>query len=193
MNQRGFTLLEMLIAIAVLGMLIGLLDQGLAFAMHAVAAQTRVGIGADLPLAEATLRRLITHADPGIYPEPASLEGTATTLTMVTQVIGPDGTPRPVEASLFAAGGSLRLRVSAHRHVDAFGRNPADTAFADNVVLLPGVVGCQIDYALPSGQWRPSWSGDTLPALVRIRLAVAGRARAWPPIIIAPRLEASGQ
>lgn len=181
----------MLIAVAVLGMLIGLLDQGLGFAMRVTAMQARAGASsADVPVVDATLRRMIANAGPGVFPEPASLKGTASSLDMVTEVPGADGVPRRVETVLFARDGSMRLRLAAHRHVEPFG----PPAPADEAVLLGGVTRIAIDYADPkSGVWRSNWTADILPALVRIRLEFANDALRWPPIIVAPRLEAPGQ
>ena len=193
LNNRGFTLLEVLIAVTVLGMLIGLLDQGMAFTLRVTAMQRRLSDGAaDLPVVDAALRRLIAQASPGIYPEPASLKGTNNSVAMVTQAPGVDGVLRPVDATLLAAGGALRVRLDAHRHLEQFGA-PAQ-ASARNLVLLGGVERLVIDYADGrTGEWRPNWGADTLPALVRMRLVFVDGVQRWPPIIVAPRLEAPGQ
>lgn len=184
-------MLEILIAVAVLGLLIGLLDQGLGFAVRVTAMQGRMSDGAaDLPVVDAALRRLVANADPGVFPEPASMRGTNDTLAMVTQTVGADGVRRPVDAVLSASGGSVRLRLGVHRHVERFG----PPAGGEDMVLLGGIDHLLIDYADGrTGAWRSSWAAETLPALVRIRLVFAGGVQRWPPIIIAPRLEALGQ
>lgn len=189
--QQGFTLLEVLVAVVVLGMLIGLLDQGTSFALRVVSMQARASdVAADLPVVEAALRRLIAAADPGIYPEPASMKGTSASLAMVTQVAGPDGALRPVDVTLFAAGGSMRLRVGVHRHVEP----SVPSSNSETTVLLTGVNGLAIDYADgATGTWRTTWTAEALPALVRIRLRLTDQRRLWPPIVIAPRLESSGE
>ena len=172
-------------------MLLGLLDQGMIFALRVTARQAQASSSsADLPVVDAALRRLVANADPGVYPEPASLRGTSTSLSMITQAPGADGGRHPVDAVLFATGGSLQLRWGAHRHVESFG-SPSP---AENVVLLSGVDGLVIDYAATqTGEWRSNWTAEILPSLVRIRLLFASRAQQWPPIIVAPRLEAPGQ
>lgn len=177
--------------ITVLGMLIGLLDQGLFFALRVTAMQARAsGSSSDMSAVDAALRRLIANAGPGVFPEPASLRGTGSSLDMITEVTGADGVRHQVETLLFERNGAMRLRIGTRRHVEPFG----PTAGAEETVLLDGVVRLAIDYAdAKTGAWRSSWAADILPALVRIRLDFANDAKRWPPIIIAPRLEAPGQ
>ena len=157
LNERGFTLLEVLIAVAVLGMLLGLLGQGMAFAVRVTAMETQLSDrAADFPAVDAALRRLIANADPGVYPEPASMAGTNTSLAMVTQAPGADGTLHPVDAVLFTTGGSLQLRWGVHRHVEHFGA----PARSENLVLLGGIQGLLIEYAdARTGAWRSRWDG----------------------------------
>lgn len=175
----------------VLGMLIGLLDQGMAFAVRVTAMQARLGDrAADLPVVDAALRRLIVKADPGVYPEPASLKGTNGSVAFTTQAPGADGVLRPVDAMLFTTGHSMRLRLTVHRHIQRFG----PPAPVEDLVLLGGIESLVIDYAdARTGAWRSTWTADTLPALVRIRLVFADSIQRWPPIVVAPRLEAPGE
>lgn len=172
-------------------MLIGLLDQGMGFALRVAAVEAKASdAAADLPIVDATLRRLIAVADPGIYPEPASLTGKSASLTMVTQVAGPDGALRLVDAMVFVAGGSLRVRLGVHHHVEP----QAPASVGETTVLLAGVQAVAIEYADgATGTWHSTWTADTLPALVRFRLSMAAPSLHWPPIVIAPRLEASGE
>ena len=191
-RAAGFTLLEILVALAVMALLIVLLDQGVAFGLRASAMQVRAEADgtADLPTVDTLLRSLVADADPGIFPEPASLKGTATTLSLLTAMTGADGRRERVDAVLFASGGQLRLRWTPHRHIASFDSGPP----AQETTLLDGVSALRIDYAAPShADWQPSWSGEALPALVRLRITFASAARHWPPIVAAPKLEALGQ
>ena len=191
-RTRGFTLLEILIALAVMGLLLVALNHGVAFGLRASAMQVRAEADgtADLPAVDTVLRSLIAEADPGIFPEPASLKGTATTLSLLTAVTGPGGIRERVDAMLFASGGQLRLRWTPHRHVTRFDPPP----LPQETTLLDGVSALHIDYAAPGhADWEPSWSGEALPALVRLQIVFATAARHWPPIVAAPKLETLGQ
>ena len=186
--KPGFTLLELLVAVAVLGMLLVLLNQGVDFGIHAAALQERrQQHSADLPPVETALRRLLANADPGIYPEPAPFEGTSRSLALLTQVPGADGLPQPTTATLLVATGQLRLRWTRHRHVERFGPVPKP----QTLVLLDGVEAIQLDYFdRAKAAWRSDWQAETLPALVRLRLVFTRSDRHWPPLIVALPREA---
>ncbi len=186
----GFTLLELLVAVAVLGMLIVLLNQGVAFGLRATSMQNRTDERqGDLETVDRAMRQLVGHADPGIFPEPASLRGTAGTLSLVTELPNPvDGQRERVEASIGLSGGQLRLHWRPRRHVAAFGPEPP----ARDLVLLTGVSAVRFAYASAQG-WASGWTGERLPALVRMTLEFSDKARHWPPIIAAPMREALEQ
>lgn len=191
-HARGFTLLEILVAVAVMALLLVLLNQGVAFGLRASAMQVRAETDgtADLPTVDTVLRSLIAEADPGIFPEPASLKGTATTLSLLTAMTGADGTRERIDAVLFASGGQLRLRWTPHRHIARFDPAPP----AQETTLLDGVSALRIDYvASGHAAWQSGWNGEALPALVRLRITFATAARHWPPIVAAPKLETLGQ
>ena len=77
----------MLVAIVVTGFVLVLLNQGMAFALRATELQAGIKERrGDLETVDPTLRRLVALADPGLYPEPASLRGRATAMSMMTDL-----------------------------------------------------------------------------------------------------------
>ena len=65
-KQRGFTLLELLVALAVLGLLMAGLVQGLRLGVSVWTTQTkRLAASGHLDLTDRTLRTLIARMDPG--------------------------------------------------------------------------------------------------------------------------------
>ncbi len=185
-RPRGFTLLELLIAVAVLGMLLVLLNQGVSFGFRAAAMQTREDARqGDLAAVDHALRGMLEQADPGIYPEPATLKGTASVVEMITDIPSPagDGTMR-VAAALLVEGDQLRLRWTPRRHVTPIGPAPRPS----ELTLLSGVRGLGIEYFGVTG-WQDSWTAQTLPALIRLKLSFQDEKRHWPTIIAAPQRE----
>ncbi len=173
-------------------MVLLLLEQGVAFGLQAGAMQARAEAGGttDLPGVDAALRDLIASADPGIFPEPASLKGTANSISLLTTIPGPDGVRQRVDAVVFASDGRLKLRWTRHRHVAWLGPVPP----AQDMTLLDGVRALVVDYAAPGhADWQPGWMAETLPALVRLRIGLASPAGHWPPIVAAPKLATLGQ
>ena len=112
--ERGFSLLEVLVALVVLGLLIGTLTQGVRFGVGAVAAQARiVGVRGDEDAVERALRRLVEHMDPGTFTTPPDMSGTAARAEFVTEL--------PAAALLPGQGNAARppLRIDAVLETDA--------------------------------------------------------------------------
>lgn len=178
-------------AVVVLGMVLTLLVQGVQFGIEATrlhaAARERTG---DLHAIDRALRRLVALADPGIYPEPATLRGAAGSLSFLTELplYGPGQTQR-ADVVLSAVSGQLVLRWAPHRHADLFGAAPA----WQTTVLLDGVERIELAYrsAGANGRWSAVWTAEKLPSLIRIGLVFRpGSKRRWPLIVAAPVREA---
>jgi len=92
------------------------------------------------------LRRMIALADPGVYPEPATLRGTAERMSFTTELpIYGGGPTQWADVALSAETGHLLLRWTPHRHVEPLGPKPQ----WQDVVVLEGV---GVPVAAPRGQ-----------------------------------------
>ena len=188
-RAAGFTLIEILIALAVLSLVLVMLAQGSRAGLRALdayhrAAQTEGGI---VPVEQA-LRRMIERMEPGVYPSPPAVLGTARSLVFTTEL--PDaaaGGALTADARLEASNGQLVLLWTPHAHGVPFSAPP--TIRRD--VLLDGIVTLDLTYAAKgdTGSWQTTWTRPVLPGLVRLRLIPSDGSRPWPPIIIRPARE----
>ncbi len=196
-RRNGFTLLEVLVALVVLGFLLAGLSQGVRFGIQAWGMQTRrVAQQADMDAALRTVRRLIEQADPGDGNEEPTFKGGPHTLAWRSRL--------PLAAQL--AGGPnadmalgvdgrqrLVLRAEAHPHAERVG----PPAPALETVLAEGVDHIDLAYFRPGGKqpgWKGSWGDDDMPALVRLRIAFAKNpGRHWPDLIAEPRVDRPDQ
>ena len=189
-GDAGFTLLELLVGLFVLGLILTLLTQGVRFGLQATRLQSRaMDRNGDLQAIDRALRHLVAQADPGLYPEPALLRGTTGSLSFVTELpLRLAGQAQRADVALLAEGGRLLLRWAPHRHV-LLSAAPA----RQETLLLDGVERIELAYrpASAAGAWRPSWAADKLPPLIRIQIVFSqGSGRRWPPILVAPLREA---
>lgn len=190
-RQAGFTLLEILVALVVLGFVVAGLSQGLRFGLRATERSERLSMErGDLDAVDRLLRRLVAQMDPGTRRTPAAVEGDAASFAFATDLGAAAGALATTQADvrIAAQGGRLVLRWTPARHVTPL----APPAPPQDTVLLDGLDRVELSYwgtdggdARPS--WRTEWRQRALPLLVRIRLVFpAGSARRWPDIVAGP-------
>ena len=189
-RDAGFTLLEVLVALTVLGFLMLGLTQGVRFGLLAWDRQSRVTTARmELDALDRVLRRLIEQMDPGTRRDPPVVVGTAGSVEFRTN-LGPAAGPlgvRDADVRLTVEGGRLVMRWRPHLRATRFAAPPPHS----EAELLRGVAGLEIAYWGAAG-WQPGWTGRGLPALLRVRLRfAAGDGRWWPDIVAAPLREAA--
>ena len=186
-KQRGFTLLELLVALAVLGLLMAGLVQGLRLGVSVWTTQTkRLAASGDLDSTDRTLRTLIARMDPGgISGRPPMFKGTARSLVFTT-------TLPEAAAGLTMRNSDVTLAVDESHQLELLFlphyRNPTEAAPSPGrVVLLHDVDRLELAYWQDSEKgWQPEWRGVTLPKLIRIRIVFHDSVRHSPDIVVTP-------
>jgi general secretion pathway protein J len=197
-RQAGFTLLEILIALVVLGLLMVGLIQGVRTGVAIWAAQRqRVAETAELDAAARLLRRLLTgvpqppaNGFASAGPNHAADIGDAGHFSFVADLPTGLGTTQRDDVTLELADRRLILRWLPH--ADATARAVATKPM--EAELVRHVERLELAYwGSPSpgepDRWLSRWSSAANPVLLRIRLVFPRKdRRRWPDLIIACRL-----
>jgi prepilin-type N-terminal cleavage/methylation domain-containing protein len=188
----GFTLLETLVALVVLGLLVVGLTHGVRTGLALWQAQSRrIGEAADLDATERTLRNLLS----GIPISPggdaasgaATFDGSASGLHFVGDLPTGLGTTQRANIDLALKGERLVLRWTPHRHEisSAPPPKPVETELIGGVARLELAYWGAVAADQPAG-WQGQWQGPQLPDLIRVRVVFAKRDRRhWPDLIAA--------
>ncbi len=175
-GRNGFSLLEMLVALTILGLTLLLVTQALRFSVQAMdhMEQART-TGVVDPTARASLRRIVERALPAKDlakqtarkddPPPVLLDGTAQSLTFlsITEPLG-----RVMLVRLRSTSDGLTVETCPPPPVWSL---TCETGWAGRL-SLPGLRNGQISLLDPdaTGQWRSTWRRQTrLPKAIRIR------------------------
>jgi prepilin-type N-terminal cleavage/methylation domain-containing protein len=194
-RPNGFTLLELLAAVAILGLLLVILSQGVHFGLLATQTEARIGgENAGLQEIDLALRHLIEATDPGSdEQEQPSLLGRRNMMTLITKLPGRtelQGDQRdtgPVEATLFVDG-QHRLMLRWHPLQSASRLERPQPV--NETELQCCVSRMELSFWQPTAGWVGGWQSLELPAMVRIHLVLSNRRlRTWPDIVVAPRLD----
>jgi len=185
-GQEGFTLLETIVALAVLGFLLVGLGEGVRFGLGARAAEQALEAkGGGLDAVDRTLRTMITEMDPGALNTPPTLAGAPDRMVFLTELpagAAIDGIREARVALAVDAANELVLTWQLAPHAV-----PLRPAPQGRVVLLGDVARLAITYEVPGGGWVRQWNSVELPALVRVRIVFRqGDRRLWPDIVAAP-------
>lgn len=190
--QAGFTLLEVLAAMAIFGLLLLAFGQGMQFGLQAWRSQARATAWPDeIEGLDRTLRQLVVRAVSTEEVQPGGpIQGGPAVLDVVARLPRPQGGPPvPTEARLEVdASHRLVLRLLPRLNVHYLTQQRPDL-----IVLAERVERIEFAYwqSAPGGggTWLVAWPGPAMPALVRIRLRFPpGDVRHWPDIVVAPAM-----
>ena len=189
-RTEGFTLLEVLVALVVLGLIVLCLAQGTHFGLLSWATEVRLSNGNDeYETLDTALRHIVEGMDPGDELDPAPFVGSHNQLECITALPNAAG-PTPLRRMLatLLVDQSHRLVLRWRPYLRAARLKPA-SAPAD-AELLTNVSRIELAYWRPGGSWVSNWPWPDLPVLVRIRIVFPdGDRRHWPDIVAAPRLD----
>jgi general secretion pathway protein J len=198
-QEAGFTLMELLVAIALLSLLSVVLVGSLRFSLTAWArGADHVERVEDTAIVQEFLRRTIGDAYPlFILSDPTRGVG-------YVDFTGTRQSLRFLADAPIALGGRGRVwfalaleRQNGHAHFIITSTPELAAAASARKILLPDVEGIALDYfgiarADRQAAWHAVWRVEpVLPQLVRLKVSFASSdQRAWPDLVIAPRITA---
>jgi general secretion pathway protein J len=193
-RRAGFTLLETLVSLIVLGFIVVGLAQGLSFGMAAWDRQARsVDQDGALDSTDRILRALLSRMMPGNDPHVPAVEGDAFHLAFTAELpANAPATPTRLADLTLSENAAHRLVLVWTPHLHARRLEPPVLRRA---TLLGGVRQVTFAYFRPaSGRqpagWVQQWQSVNPPALIRVHVVLDGPARHWPDVIVAPMCEA---
>ena len=196
-RARGFTLLEVLIAISIVGALLVIAFGGLRVAMAAWRqGEERVEAHQHVRAVAHTLSRALGAAYPyratkGLSPEAVILfDGTENRLEFVTQ-----SPPLPLQAPIAFTAVGIRLDEGDTPGLVVRERAlPNRDPFTEGTVVMrdPSVTSLAFKYLTEDGNWVDTWNGDdakTIPQAVQLRVGVTlnGRPQTLTPMTVTLR------
>lgn len=194
-SRRGFTLIELVVAMSILGLLMAM-----GFGLMRLGAQSWNKVNslaenvAEIEAVQNLLRRELVQAYPEVSPAGNSSEISFTGdldsvifKAPLPAALGPKG---PVEMRLYIAAGH-----PAGKQLVMAWRQNTDASSWQESVLLTGINHARWSYYGLAGEmkqagWQPSWQRKTvLPQAIRLDIAFsAGDTRLWPLFIVAPKI-----
>lgn len=198
-GEAGFTLVELLVALALFSLLATLLFGSVRFGLAAwQRGSARAEHVEHSMIAQDLLRRMIGNIYPMLVADSAArpridFEGTRDAISFLGNA--------PVAAM---GGGRFRFTLSVERRQDRTDlvmsampelARPQASPMTTKSLLLSDIERAEFAYFGESArerdtQWRDSWvQRSDMPRLVRIRVAFRD-ARVWPELLIAPRINA---
>lgn len=194
-RNAGFTLLEVIVAVVVLGFIMAGLAQAARFGMKAWDVQGRLAANAaELDRLDRTLRQLIEQAAPPMAADDRPFVGQEHRLILVTRL--PDQPPtQPIRRAQVAIGvdDQHRLLLRWQSHPNATALKPVPPP--QQIVLLDNVDHLDLSYrqsVADGGRWRTTWEDSNLPALVTVHIVLAGTHRKIPVIQAATMIDTNG-
>ena len=203
-HERGFTLIEVLIAITLLGMIVMMLFGGIRLGTRAwETSSDRTVENTSIEISHQIIRRLLSQAYPLADPTAISdftggrhieFKGDPESVTFVGLFpahLG--GGFHRFELRVKNDGGDASL-VLRWRRVSYEGDD--DGATDNETILIERIAGANFTYfgVLEGGadpDWQAVWPDRTrLPALVRLAIVFPdGDRRSWPDLVVAPRID----
>jgi general secretion pathway protein J len=194
-GEAGFTLLEILVAVVVLGFVMAGLVQATRFGIGAWNLQTRlVDRAIEMERVDRILRLLVAEAAPPLAADDKPFTGAQHRVTFVTRLPAEPQTD-PIRRAQVVIGVDTRHRLLLRwqPHPNAVAIKPPPPP--QEIVLAEGVDHLDIQYrqaASDGGKWAATWEDTPLPSLVQMHIVLMNTHMHWPVIQAPTMLDSNG-
>ncbi len=191
----GFTLIEVIVALVVLGFVLAGLGQATRFGMSAWTLETKLADNAaGLERMDRVLRRLIEQASPPAGADEKPMAGEEHRIIFMTLLPDQPQT-QPVRHAQVAVGvdDHHRLVLRWRPHANATALLPL--APMQEIVLAEGIERIDLAYrqqAADGGKWEKRWAESNLPSTVQIHFVLANGRHRWPDMAVPTMLDSNG-
>jgi general secretion pathway protein J len=193
--DEGFTLIEVIAALLVLGFVLAGLAQATRFGMNAWSLETRLADHAsELERVDRTLRLLIEQACAPVGGDDKPFAGQEHRMVFITTLPAEPATD-PIRRAQVALGVDdahhLVLRWQPQPNAVLIGNKPEQ----HEIILADGLERIDLAYrqaGADGGKWSKTWTDGNLPALVQIHFVLSNKKHKWPDIAVATMLDSNG-
>jgi general secretion pathway protein J len=193
--DAGFTLLEIIVAVVVLGFILAGLVQGARFGINAWDVQARLtDNAAEMERLDRVLRLVVEQAAPPMAADDKPFSGQEHRMLLTTRL--PDQPPtEPIRRAQIAVGvdDQHRLLLRWQPHPNAVALKPVPPP--QQIVLCEGVDHFDLSYrqaVADGGRWKTTWDDNPLPALVTMHIVLQSGHRQIPTIVAATMIDNNG-
>jgi general secretion pathway protein J len=191
----GFTLIEVIVALVVLGFLLAGLAQATRFGISAWGLETRMAENAaSLERMDRVLRRLIEQASPPAAADDKPFAGQEHRMVFMT-LLPDEPEAQPYRRAQVSVGvddhHQLVLRWQPHPVAQLLGAQPP----VQEVVLADGMERIDLAYrqaAGDGGKWSKTWAESSLPSVVQIHFVLSSGQHRWPDMQVPTMLDPNG-
>jgi general secretion pathway protein J len=194
-TDTGFSLIEVIVALVVLGFLLAGLAQATRFGIAAWGLETRMAENAaSLERMDRVLRRLIEQASPPAAADDKPFTGQEHRMVFMT-LLPNEPEAEPYRRAQVSVGVNdhhkLVLRWQPHPVAMLVGVQPS----MQEVVLADGME--RIDFAYrqavaDGGKWSKTWADSGLPSVVQIHFVLSSGHHRWPDMQVPTMLDPNG-
>jgi general secretion pathway protein J len=194
-SEQGFTLIEVIVALVVLGLILAGLAQAQHFGMSAWTLETRLAEHtAQLERVDRVIRDLIEEAAPPVTNGDKPFEGQEHRMVFVTEL--PDEPEdQPVRRAQVSLGVDDKHRLVLRWQPDANATPLVPLPAPKQIVLAEGLERIDLAYrqaASDGGKWSKSWSDSPLPALVQLHFVLPAGRHKWPDMAVQTTIDPNG-
>ena len=185
-RRNGFTLLEMIVVLAVFALLMVAVTEGMRFAgLASQIGEKTLDWANQIEPADRALRAIIEQIRPSGMPETdAALTGEPRSMSFTSELADPSVGLEQAQATINLSFSNHQLVVRSTRRPHAQWIGPPSPV--RETVLADRLEGVGFAYWTGS-RWTDRWDQTRLPRLIRIRLQFPeGDVRHWPDIVASP-------